>query len=402
MPNAQETELSGAVRGCDCNACTEQRRVVPDQTDWGVTKVEESTLTECARCHFLTDEWTQCSCRPCPHCEVLYNTQSAMMCDPCFALRVVCPVCGRANLTEDTFQCRCGVANLCEMCHRDRHTDCNNAVKIRSYSYKPPPKFAGEGPLFLGVELEVDIGKKGDREGSRREWARNPHGILDKIGELSDYNNLFYLKGDGSLSNGFEIVTHPCSLDYHRQEFPWEELLEAVKETGLQSHNTSTCGLHVHASRLGFGKGDKMQEKVLGRLMMLWGRHWWRYAQMSRRKTKEISGWCMPNREAVDVAEEDMVEMIETVKKPGNRSVAINTTPWENGTTGTAEFRLFKGTLQHSSLMAALEIVHHSITISQAWKFDKIATSKWADVVKDADERGYKYLTAYVAERGVE
>ena len=123
---------------------------------------------------------------------------------------------------------------------------------------------------------------------------------------------------------------------------------------------------------------------------------------MSRRKTKELSSWCLPNREAAEVAEEDMVEMIESVKKPGSRSVAINTQPWEDGEKATAEFRLFKGTLQHSSLMAALEIVHHSITISQSWKFDKIATSKWVDVVKDADERGYKYLTAYVAERGVE
>jgi len=400
MPNSQETEPSGAVRGCECNTCTVQRLTSSEPTDWGVTEVEEeSTFTECDLCHLLTDEWTRCACRPCPYCEAPYNTVVAMMCESCAALRVGCPVCGGFYLAADMLSCRCGVENLCARCHRDHHTDCNNPVKIRSYSYKPPPKFTGEGPLFLGVELEVDT-KRGGR--SSKEWARNPQGILDKIGELSDDNNLFYLKGDGSLSNGFEIVTHPCSLDYHRQEFPWEALLEAVKETGLQSHNTNTCGLHIHASRLGFGKGDKMQEKVLGRLIMLWGRHWWRYAQMSRRRTKELSQWCLPNREAVDVAEEDMVEMIEAVKKPGNRSVAINTSPWENGEKATAEFRLFKGTLNHSSLMAAIEIVHHSITISQAWQFDKIATSKWADVVKDAEARGYKYLTAYVAERGVE
>ena len=85
----------------------------------------------------------------------------------------------------------------------------------------------------------------------------------------------------------------------------------------------------------------------------------------------------------------------------GHKAVS-KTSPWENEEQATAEFRLFKGTLQHDSLMAALEIVHHSITLSQDWKFDKIATSKWAEVVADAEERGYKYLTAYVAERGVE
>jgi len=125
---------------------------------------------------------------------------------------------------------------------------------------------------------------------------------------------------------------------------------------------------------------------------------------MSRRSMTEMSQWCLPNRDAVAVREGEEVENLERVKKPGHRGVAINTLPWDHNdpTTQTVEFRLFKGTLVLSSLLAALEIVHHSITLAQEWDLDMMAAAKWGDVVKDAEGRGYNYLVEYVKERGVE
>jgi len=413
MP-AGDMEESGARVGCDCAGCERERREYR-QTIGGnsiateiisiefdeVTVAPVIELVECERCGALRDENVRCACSTCRFCSTLIDTSPLMICSDCFSQRMMCSRCGLVYLPVELHSCTCGVENLCGECIRS-HRDCR-PTKIHSYSYKPPPQFQGSGPLYLGIELEVDRGRKD--EGRGRDWSRNPGDRLDKIGELSDGNKLFYLKSDSSLSAGFEIVTHPCSLTYHQEEFPWQEVLERVKEIGLQSHDTETCGLHIHASRLGFGKDLTRQEMVLGRLMMLWNRHWWRYAQLSRRKTKELSSWCLPNREAVGVVEEDMVTMLETVKKPGSRSVAINTQPWEGGReggNGTAEFRLFKGTLNYDSLMAALEIVHHSISISKSWQFKKIAKSRWGDVLADAEKRGYSYLTKYVQERGAE
>lgn len=380
----------GAVINCECNACGSRR------------PANLTTLATCGVCEGLYGEGVECYCRPCSVCATIFNAVAIVMCAACLETHPPCSYCG--GVVEELQGCRCGAAGLCPGCMR-RHRNCANPVRINSYGYKPPAKFTGDGPLYLGVELEVDRGQA--EEGSRRravEWEENPGGVLDGLGELSQDNTLFYFKSDGSLVNGFEIVTHPCSLPYHKEEFPWQGVLDAVKAMGLQSHNTRTCGLHVHASRLGFGRTAKQQEIVLGRLIMLWHRHWWRYAQMSRRRTKELAQWCLPNREAADVAEEDMVTMLETVKKPGDRSVAINTWPWDQGDRKkeTVEFRLFKGTLNYSSLMAALEIVHHSITLAKDWKFEKVVESKWGEVVGDAQERGYNYLTEYVKERGVE
>lgn len=68
-------------------------------------------------------------------------------------------------------------------------------------------------PFFMGVELEID---KGDN-------VRECASALKTLSEREDY---FYLKSDGSLDNGIEIVTHPCSLEYHENSFPWKEVVK--------------------------------------------------------------------------------------------------------------------------------------------------------------------------------
>ncbi len=407
-----DTELDqwGAVLGCEGACCMVLRptTTMATITDRFITQGELVTsapiagadLTTCPTCNTLYGEGVRCACRPCIYCDTIYASSVQMMCSTCLTNRRACNNCGDSYLSTDLQSCRCRVSGLCRDCIRYYHNQCNNPVAIHPYNYKPPALFSGDGPLYLGVELEVDRGRKNKVSHS---WEENPRNILDPLGVLSQDNSLFYLKRDGSLRAGFELVTHPCSLSYHQASFPWPEVLEELRRVGLQSHNTETCGLHIHASRKGFGRTRKRQEVVLGRLVMLWNRHWWRYAQMSRRRVVELR-WCAPNREAADVVEEDMVEMLEQVKKPGDRAVAINTLPWdqEDSRKETVEFRLFKGTLNHTSLMAALEIVHHSITLCQSAEWPKVIKGKWSGVVEDAEEREYTYLTEYVKERGVE
>ena len=75
------------------------------------------------------------------------------------------------------------------------------------YSHKPKPIFFGNDTSdgYYGVELEIDNGN--DRENA-----------AEDIQALGDH---IYLKEDGSLSfAGFEIVTHPVTLDYHANSFP--------------------------------------------------------------------------------------------------------------------------------------------------------------------------------------
>ena len=43
------------------------------------------------------------------------------------------------------------------------------------------------------------------------------------------------------------------SLSYHRTEMPWEALLREAVRMGYLSHQSGTCGLHIHVSRETFG-----------------------------------------------------------------------------------------------------------------------------------------------------
>ena len=70
------------------------------------------------------------------------------------------------------------------------------------YGYKPEVIFYGQGDRFFGVELEIDGGG---------EYTDNAESILS----IANWEqNLIYCKHDGSLDEGFEIVTHPMSLDF--------------------------------------------------------------------------------------------------------------------------------------------------------------------------------------------
>lgn len=110
---------------------------------------------------------------------------------------------------------------------------CNPYSTIHSYSYKPNPIFRGEGPAFYGAEIEI---------------CAPDHDSAASIAGRG-FKGLVYLKEDGSIRDGFEMVTHPMSYGYWMNEFPWQTLTE-LRQAGAYEH--SSCGIHVHAARAGF------------------------------------------------------------------------------------------------------------------------------------------------------
>ena len=99
---------------------------------------------------------------------------------------------------------------------------------IQDYYYKPTPNFFGTGPRFFGVELEIDEAGENDHK------AWELLNIANGEGEKR-----LYCKHDGSLSDGFELVTHPMTLYYHTEQMPWEKLLHRAVEMGYTSHQAA-------------------------------------------------------------------------------------------------------------------------------------------------------------------
>lgn len=161
--------------------------------------------------------------------------------------------------------------------------DCYDRLKgdhpIHDYSYKPDPIFYGSGKRFFGVELEIDEGGK-DND--------NAEALLD-IANL--YDEKIYIKCDGSLDDGMEIVTHPMTLDYHKNQMPWQDIMYEAIVLGYKSHKSGTCGLHVHVNRETFGEIREAQEDAISRVLYFVEHHWNELLKFSRRTEAQMSQW---------------------------------------------------------------------------------------------------------------
>jgi len=182
-----------------------------------------------------------------------YGSDFNVLCEDCFNDHYVrCRSCGRLLRSDYANYTDFDIGPYCDSCYSEREE-----AAIHDYYYKPTPIFYGEGPRFFGVELEID---------EAGEDNRNAENILS-IGNYHGEN--IYCKHDGSLEDGFEIVTHPMSLDYHLHEMPWNDILYEARSLGYTSHMAGTCGLHVHVSRAAFGDSEAWQECCIARVLHL-------------------------------------------------------------------------------------------------------------------------------------
>ena len=129
------------------------------------------------------------------------------------------PLCQRCYDSHYTNCERCGELIDCENAYYlgdgEDYPYCENCYHIlknqviHNYDYRPETIFYGDGPRYFGVELEID---KGGEIGSNAEQ------ILAVGNRERDF---YYCKHDGSLDDGFEIVSHPATVEYHLTQLPW-------------------------------------------------------------------------------------------------------------------------------------------------------------------------------------
>jgi hypothetical protein len=105
---------------------------------------------------------------------------------------------------------------------------------INGYFYKPEPIFFKGNDenthKFFGIELEVMDG--GESSNNAKAVCRNHEEL--------------YAKHDGSLTNGMELVSHPCTVSWHLTHL-WADVLTRLRT--LRYHARNGSGIHVHVSR---------------------------------------------------------------------------------------------------------------------------------------------------------
>ena len=318
--------------------------------------------------------------------EEICEFDGAVMCSACLeSATKVCDNCG-TRIWRDEVEGD-DVYTLCRRCYDDCFTNCERCGRlisnsnacyedgedypycydcyskiesspIKSYNYKPDPTFYGSGPLYYGIELEIDKGGEYDEN-------------AEDITYLS--KNRVYCKHDGSINEGFEIVSHPMSLSYHTNEMNWIDILNKAISMNYRSHNTSTCGLHIHASRRAFGETYEEQEKGIGRVVYFIERHWNELVHFSRRTEENLNRWAARYATISRTA-------TETYKKAKDkhygRYVALNL---ENFS--TIEFRMFRGTLRYKTFLATLQLVDEICNCAIIMNDNEMENMSWLDFV---------------------
>ena len=323
-----------------CTDCVEQHTTTCDRcgaTIWTNDSYGDDYTTLCSHCYH--NHYTRCSC-----CDALLHEDDAYHLDG---------------------------YDYCSDCYHEEVDKCRS---IHDYGYKPEPIFYGDSKRYFGVELEIDgAGKDSD----------NADELL-LIANKEDEH--IYIKGDGSLDDGMELVTHPMSLDFHKQ-FQWEDIMKKAIYMGYRSHQTSTCGFHIHVNRSCLGDDQEEQELVIGHILYFVEHHWNELLKFSRRSEYSMNRWA-----ARYGYEKTGREILDKAKKGNNgRYAAVNLMNYS-----TIEFRMFRGTLKLNTLLATLELVNAIIEISLNYTEDELHEMSWSDFVQTITE---PELIQYLKER---
>lgn len=188
---------------------------------------------------------------------------------------------------------------------------------------------------------------------------------------------------DGSLADGFEIVSHPQSYNYimaHKDAL--KRTFEDLIDYGYESHNTSTCGLHFHVTA-----PKENRHEIVSRLWAILEFYKNEIVKLSRRSESQMH-WC---KWLSDERELKSIEYyhIKGMSKDYTRYLAINDT-----NPNTIEFRFFRGTLKFETYLAAIQFINNLYTMASDLNI------KLQDITWDKLTQG-EYINEYVNERGI-
>ena len=213
-----------------------------------------------------------------------------------------------------------------------------------------------DNKLFFGIELEIE--------------SNSRHNKHDDLAEaILNLTDDFVFEQDGSLINGFEIISMPFSRNYMKETL--EDDLYAMLQT-INKHNyegKNTCGLHFHISY------DAIRS--IPNLLKIVEFYKEELTILSRREESSLNRWSpfyTKNFDKEEITNEMIEEIVDDYQ---SRYHAINL---DNNY--TVEFRIFKSTTDHKTLMATWELVNNIVAYANDYdvelksmpSFEEIAT----------------------------
>jgi hypothetical protein len=396
---------------CECNTKFGSGNIVNHNNNYYCDDCYNTNFTDCHECgntfrnedllshddeYYCNDCYSEnfTDCYECGNTypnDDLRSYNGEYYCNDCYSENFTnCYECGHTFRIEDISE-YCDRL-FCNDCYRDNFSDCyecgsthyiddlrsydddyycencyNNLTNriIKNYSYKPIPIFYGkEKELFLGIELEVD----------RNDCEDDHSYYLEKL-----TRDEIYFKRDGSLDNGFEIVTHPVTYSYIKEHNVFD-LLDALRENGYSSHNTSTCGMHIHISK------KDISSLTLYKIRRLLHSNEYFFLTLAQRTKEKSDKWSSFNNDKYD----DLY--ISKRKYCSDRYTAVNCNPDR-----TIEFRFMRGNLLIKRVYKNIELILSLINFCRSTSLlniNKIYYSKYIE----QNKKEYKNLYDFYIE----
>ena len=220
--------------------------------------------------------------------------------------------------------------------------DCDPLDYLSFMSTKEESQIPRSKRRWTGLEIEM--------EATDRCPTDLPETIKDTFKE-----NYCIFKGDGSLSRGFEMVTAPCTLAYHRERidelFNSGVLRDDEGKAYVKGWNTDTAGMHIHLDR-------KMLSSVqLGKLLVFINN------EFNRKFIERIAGRSetfYEDSSCTSYAVMRKKKIADGGQRNYNKYEAVNVAHQS-----TVELRIFRSNLTKDGILRALEFSYALVDFLQ-------------------------------------
>jgi hypothetical protein len=297
-----------------------------------------------------------------------YYVEESTYCESCYESECYyCDDCDEYRVNGNDCECD-GISGSARQ-------PCGCRGFIHNYSCKPNLEFKGTSRkgVYMGFELEMEI--RGDSD-EFQEAARFASNALLPIA---------ILKSDASIGrdgySGFELVTQPHTHTEYRDNSAllWNTIDTLRTSHKARSWDTNTCGLHIHVSRAGFSSGAHMHRFIAfiyhnSEMMMKFAGRKTDFARFNDvYKFDEYDKPVMSFKHKVGNPQRNSTE----------RYSAVNTQNRD-----TLELRFFRGTMNPSGVLAALDLTQAVVEYTRELRLDdvKLGALTWdwfADYVRD-------------------
>ena len=331
-----------------CDDCTQER-------------LDDGTLATCDDCGGISASSRM----------TYIDSNGANICPACRSNYYArCPDCDEWNNTDYMSYDEDEGRYYCDECYSEHA----HGTIGQYHSQNKVTCFLGEGAHHHGIEIEMECSSDHASAASeaRRLWP----------------DEAICFERDGSLDDGFELITNaPFTSEYlrtHREQVA--AALASLISNGCRSHNTSTCGMHIHTSWPALGTLKAEQDYNSTKLVLITERFPDDMDKLARRRPTH---YC-PKLDTTDPLR------IEATK--GNVRGA-----WNFQERDTFEFRHPRGTLNVDTVYATVELVDALVRAATRLSIERIQKAKTlAEILRAANGgRIRAELLAYMERRGV-